>query len=490
MIYRDKNITILGGGTAGWLTSLYCKKIFPHNNITLIESKRIGILGAGEGSTPMFPNFLKSLDIDIFHFLKHTGGTIKLGINFENWNGDNKNYFHGFNDKNEFNPFKVKNIFNNDSYNYYLRHVIYKNLNVDDYVYAHKLALNNKIDLNNCSYALHFDASKTAEYLKDLAIKKGVNHHYGELKTIESDKDENITKLIFEDNYTKNCDFVFDCTGFNRLIIGKHFKSKWVNYQKHLPIKKAIPFFLEQEEQIRPYTQATAMKNGWLWKIPLQHRFGAGYIYDSDYITDEEAVDEVETFLNQKIKVNKVIQFEAGRYEKVWIKNCISIGLSSGFTEPIEATSIHIAIEQLIYLTHFISDIFSPKKQNKHKYNDLVSQLNDKILNFLYLHYITKRNDSLFWKQFRDKNAPPKDFDILLDRLEKGLINFYDFQNSYGSDSFSTYSWLMVGKGLEIIKDMNINGCQIDPSINEYKSFIDSREKENNLNHIDFLKNL
>ena len=132
MIYRDKNITILGGGTAGWLTSLYCKKIFPHNNITLIESKRIGILGAGEGSTP----------------------------------------------------------------------------NVDDYVYAHKLALNNKIDLNNCSYALHFDASKTAEYLKDLAIKKGVNHHYGELKTIESDKDENITKLIFEDNYTKNCDFV------------------------------------------------------------------------------------------------------------------------------------------------------------------------------------------------------------------------------------------------------------------------------------------
>ena len=96
----------------------------------------------------------------------------------------------------------------------------------------------------------------------------------------------------------------------------------------------------------------------------------------------------------------------------------------------------------------------------------------------------------MFWKQFRDKNAPPKDFDILLDRLEKGLINFYDFQNSYGSDSFSTYSWLMVGKGLEIIKDMNINGCQIDPSINEYKSFIDSREKENNLNHIDFLKNL
>lgn len=489
MIHKDKEIVILGGGTAGWLTALFCLKLFPHNQITLIESKKIGILGAGEGSTPTLPYFLQRLDIDINDFLKKTGGTIKLGINFENWNGDNKNYFHGFDDKNNFDPFKVKNVFNNDCYTFYLKHLIKNNLNLDDYIYSYKTALKNKVDLDNTNYAIHFDASKTADYLKEKAIERGVNHHYSDLKDVKNKEDGSIEQLIFEDGYIQDCDFVFDCSGFNRLLIGKHFNSKWINYQKHLPIKKAIPFFLEQEKDIKPYTQAIAMKYGWLWKIPLQHRFGAGYIYDSDYITDEQAVDEVEKYLNKKINVNKIIQFDAGRYEKVWIKNCISIGLSSGFTEPLEATSIYIVYIQLTNITHFLNHLFDERNTNKEKYNEAIARLNDRILNFLYLHYMVKRNDTLFWKEFKNKNISPKNFDILFNKLKNASLNAYDF--STDQNIFPLYSWLVVGKGLDIIEeDMNISGYEIEPSIDDYKLFIDEKEKENKLKHNDFLNNL
>jgi len=487
---KDKNIVVLGGGTAGWLTALYLKIIFNQCNITLIESKKIGILGAGEGSVPVLPKFLSELGLKLPEVIKSTGGTLKNGICFENWNGDGKKYFHGFDVKNSLNKFKIPPYFSNDCYDYYLKHLINNNMSFDENTYPNILSFENKIDLDNMSYSYHFDAHKLAEYLKKVGQIRGINLYYDEFKNVKTDEFDNITALNFESGRSQSCDFVFDCSGFNRLLIGKYYKTKWIDYQKHLPIKKAIPFFLKQDESIKPYTQAIAMKYGWIWKIPLQHRYGAGYIFDSDYISDEDAFNEAKEMFPE-IEYTRTIKFDAGRYEKVWYKNCIAVGLSTGFTEPLEATSIWIAIMQLYNLLHFLPDIFNKFNHRKDLYNKITSNMNDSILNFLYLHYITKRNDSLFWREFKKKNKPPKDLENLFYNIQQSNINIFDFNFKSQNDIFSFTSYLQVANGLELFNEsFNLN-CydNLIPSQQEYNITLKNHIK-NAIDHRQFLNSL
>ena len=238
-----KNIIVLGGGAAGWLTALYLNKIFDEVEIKIIESEKIGILGAGEGSTPHLINFLNYLGLDVKDLLNKTKGTIKHGINFENWNGDNKKYFHGFGSLNELNQFSINNLFTDGCYSQYLINCISKNLNLDEFTYGALLTENKKIDLVNENFSIHFDAHEIANYLKEFAKKRGVHHIVGDVELINQDKLGFINEVKLMDKTSYKCDFIFDCSGFKRLIVGKLFKTPWVNYQKHLPMKKAVPFF-------------------------------------------------------------------------------------------------------------------------------------------------------------------------------------------------------------------------------------------------------
>jgi tryptophan halogenase len=487
---KDKNIVILGGGTAGWLTALFSKLIFKDCNITLIESKKVGILGAGEGSTPTLVKFLKELGINRHDLLKQTGGTLKNGICFENWNGDNEKYFHSFQVRNELDRFHIPPIFGNDCYNFYLKHLINNNKKIDNHTYPPILSYDNKIDINNMSNSYHFDAHKLAEYLKNIGIERGIKLHYDEYKNVDTDEHNNITQLNFESGFSQKCDFVFDCSGFHRLLIQKHYQTKWTDYQKHLPIKKAIPFFLKQEEKIKPYTQAIAMKYGWVWKIPLQHRYGAGYIFDSDYITEEQAFNEVKEVFPD-IEYIRTINFNAGRFEKVWNNNCIAVGLSSGFTEPLEATSIWLAIEQLYHLLHFLPDMFDNNTNRKKLYNDLVTEDNDSVLNFLYFHYLTKRNDSPFWKEFRDKNKPPPKIESVINDIKNSGIKTFDLHFGSHRAMFTEQSYLQVGDGLGIFDKK----FKLDPYTNLYPQYKDYRltvvqHLHKAMDHTDFLKSL
>jgi len=352
------------------------------------------------------------------------------------------------------------------------------------------LSYQNKVDLDNMSYSYHFDAHKLAEHLKKVGRIRGINLYYDEFKNVETDEFDNITALNFESGRSKNCDFVFDCSGFNRLLIGKYYKTKWIDYQKHLPIKKAIPFFLKQDESIKPYTEAIAMKYGWIWKIPLQHRYGAGYIFDSDYISDEDAFNEAKEMFPE-IEYTRTIKFDAGRYENVWHKNCIAVGLSTGFTEPLEATSIMIAINQLYDLLHFLPDIFNNNNHRKDLYNKITSNMNDSILNFLYLHYITKRNDSPFWKEFRQKNKPPKDLEKLIYNIQQSNINLFDLNADTKKDIFSISSYLQVAHGLELFdKKFTLNSYgDLIPSNTEYSYMLENHVK-NAVDHRQFLNSL
>ena len=207
-------------------------------------------------------------------------------------------------------------------------------------------------------------------------------------------------------------DFVFDCTGFYRLLIGKHYNSKWKTYTDVLPVKAAVPFFLEPnfDEELPTYTDSIAMKYGWMWQIPLQHRTGCGYVYDSDLISEEEAIQEIEEYLGFEPlypRKNKGgFKFEAGCYETPWVKNCIALGLSAGFIEPLEATSIMVTIGCLQDIFSNVQNIQDKNSPFREVYNTLVEKKNDEIRDFLYFHYMTGRTDTDFWKKFTFENAP------------------------------------------------------------------------------------
>jgi len=487
---KDKNIIILGGGSAGWLTALFAQRTFPNNSITLIESKKIGILGAGEGSTPHLPGFLKQLGINPLDLLIKTGGTIKQGISFENWNGDNKKYFHGFSELNQLGNYNINNIFGSDCSDYYLKHLIKNNLDFDEHLYAPYISYKNKVDLERVSYALHFDAHSLAEYLKNIGVDRGIKLIDGDYKNLQQINGD-ITKIILQDGREFNTDFVFDCTGFARLLIGEYYKSKWIDYQKYLPIKKAIPFFLKREyKEITPYTQAIAMKYGWVWKIPLQHRFGAGYIFDSDYINEEQALEEAEQLFGRKLEVPKVIPFTAGRYEDVWINNCLSIGLSSGFTEPLEATSLFLTVKQLELLRHYVSEM-NDSSLSKENYNKTVGNNADEMMYFLYLHYLTERKDSPFWSEFKEKHPTPPGFVSLLEKLKQLNVKYFDFEKQYVTGNFPLNAHLIVGKGLNLFNSkINISGYEeLNPTVFETKERMIRYEKQS-LYHSEVLNDL
>jgi hypothetical protein len=192
---EKKKIIVLGGGTAGWLTALFINKKFPNFSITLIEGDTVGTIGVGEGTTPHIINFLKDIDIDPIHLIKNINGTIKNGISFENWNGDNKKYFHSFAAKNNLYNFNISPIFGYDCYDFYLKNLIKNKLDFNEYVYGAKISYENKIDLNNISYAVHFDTTALSNYLKPIAIKRGINFITGDFKNVNNDNNGFITSL-------------------------------------------------------------------------------------------------------------------------------------------------------------------------------------------------------------------------------------------------------------------------------------------------------
>lgn len=435
------DVVVFGGGTAGWLTALWAKKFMPQSNITLIESATIGILGAGEGTVPGFMNFLRMVEIDPIEMISRTRGSVKLGISFDNWNGDGKNYFHNFC---EFSDRQLNTLCDEDKVPFYMEG---KNLIQDD-----------------GNYALHFDAHKLALYLREKAESRGVKRVEG--IAVDFKVGNGVESILLKDGQIINCDFVFDCSGFARMIIGGVLKSRWISYDKHLPMKKAIPYFPKQDEnRVIPYTRAIAMKYGWQWQIPLMDRFGAGYVFDSDYITPDQAKDELDQWVGYEVDCPRVIDFNAGRFENVWINNCVAVGLSSGFIEPLEATAIWTATETLVRFGELLPHL-SDDPRIKEKFNEQIGNSNDNTLCFLYYHYLTKRDDSPFWKEFRQINEPPEKLKPILAELSYKPIDNYTVGpiNANSTTRFELTSYMQVGLGLGLLIDPFTNYTYRDTS--------------------------
>jgi tryptophan halogenase len=304
---KQFNFVIVGGGTAGWMTALFLKKNYPWVNITVLASAEIGILGAGEGTTPHFVHFMDSIGVPVSDIVKYAKGTIKNGIKFTDWNGDDTSYFHPFFENPNINSFELNDATNGGGISTLVLDSIARGKSLDDISFSANASNRNLVNFipslniedkddnpilhfnSLSSFGMHFDARLLAKHLKKKAMYQGVRYVESELDEIITDETDGSIKEITTKRGDKlPCSFVFDCSGFNRLIIGKHFNSEWESYSDSLPMKRALPFLIPNENNdIPPYTEAIALKYGWMWKIPVDGRYGCGYVFDSDFISDE-----------------------------------------------------------------------------------------------------------------------------------------------------------------------------------------------------------
>jgi tryptophan halogenase len=372
-------ITIIGGGTAGWLTGLFFNKK-GYSDITIIDSSKVGILGAGEATAPNFKGLLFELGINEEEFLKTTGATIKKSNDFINWSPYKNKFSHGF---------------------------------------GHHTLSN---ETNESMYGFHFDARECAKYFKTIGIERGVKLMDVNITTFTQNENGDITNIHTEENIDIKTDFVIDCSGFARLCIGKLYKSKWKSYSQYLKVNSAIAYFLPQENELtyksKVHTQSIAMPNGWMWQAPLQHRWGCGYVFNDTYITNEDAKKEIEDYIGKEINIVKTFKFDAGAYEKTWINNCVSLGLASGFLEPLEATSLL----SLIWSLYKLEDIKLENCNDEYRdvYNNYVNNVNYQCMLFVSHHYNCGRTDTKFWKDISNIILP-SDLIKILKSLETNM---------------------------------------------------------------------
>ncbi|WP_405600296.1 MULTISPECIES: tryptophan halogenase family protein [unclassified Pseudoalteromonas] len=445
-----KHVVIAGGGTAGWITAALLNKVLGKViNITLIESSSIGTVGVGEATIPPIIQLNNALGINEKEFINETNATIKLGIEFENWKAPTHRYMHAFGSIGKDFPFC-------DFYNFWLKgHITGCEDELWDFslnyqaAKQHKFAPLNTIpntQLPGLSYAYHFDATLYAEYLKKLAISRGVKHIDAKISEVtQCLTTGNVETLILDDNKQINGDLFIDCTGLRALLIEKTLNTGFVDWSHYLPCDSAIAVQTKSNDELKPYTQSIAHSAGWQWQIPLQSRIGNGLVYCSRYLSDEDA----KTLLLNNLPADPIteprfIKFKTGRRIKQWHKNVVAVGLSSGFLEPLESTSIHLiqsAVTRLIKLFphHGISDALA-SEFNKQSVIEI-----EHIRDFIILHYkLTEREDSAFWRQCMQMDIP--------DSLNHKLNLFKQTGKVMREDDelFAEIAWqqVMIGQGL------------------------------------------
>lgn len=432
-----KNITIVGGGTAGCVSALILKSRFKNINIKIIKSDKIGIIGVGEGSTEHWKEFLKFVGINEYDLIKKTDATLKCGIMFKGWS--EKDYLHSVLDE-------LAHLKFGQTLLGYQKLI---SLKCDQKKLNSPLFWENKVStkslVNNVvpTNQYHFNTFKLNEFLEKESKLRGIKIIEDEIVNVETNNN-NISKLKgIKSEYI--ADLFIDCTGFKKLLISK-LGAKWNSYKKYLKMKEAIAFPTEDVEEYNMYTVAQAMNYGWMFQIPTYGRQGNGYIFDSNYINADQAKEEVEKLLNKKIEIGRHIKFDPGCLDKVWINNCVAIGLSANFVEPLEATSIGTSIQQAFLLMHCLPNY---NQENIDFYNNQIDKIMTNIRDFIILHYITDKKNTEFWKDLK-KIEIPDSLKINLEKWKTRLPIREDFMDS-NYLLFFEYNWIHILYGLNLI---------------------------------------
>jgi tryptophan 7-halogenase len=440
---KPLDVVILGGGTAGWMCAVALARAASGIcRVRLVESEEIGSVGVGEATLPQMKEFNDYIGINEADMMRKTGATFKLGIEFVSWGKLGVSYIHPFGTFGE-------SFGGVEFHQQWMR--LGQPLPLEAYSYAIQACRNNRFEFpvetqsavnSTYSYAYHFDAGLYSKYLRSVAEKEGVERLDGILVEVKRSNDGGIEHLLLRSGEIVRGDFFIDCSGFRSLLLGKELQAEFEDWSPWLVCDRAVAVASESVDRLLPYTRSTAKSAGWQWRIPLQHRIGNGYVFASEFISEDEAVENLlSTLESPSIGTPKLLKFKAGRYKSCWQKNCVAIGLSSGFLEPLESTSIYliqIAITNLLKL--FPSAQESPALIAE--FNRLMDVEYGRIRDFLILHYyLNQRDDSELWRYCRAMTIPESlKYKLTLFR-QRGYIADYQ----YGL--FNLPSWLAVLNG-------------------------------------------
>lgn len=447
-----RSIVIAGGGSAGWMAAAALSRVLGGTervSITLVESDQISTVGVGEATIPPIQAFNTILGVNNEEFIRATQATFKLGIEFVNWRYPGHRYIH---------PFGAygQSIGMAAFHQHWLRaHQLGDPVGIEAYSLTTQAALRGRFQrpsadprsvLSTLAYAYHFDAGLYAKFLRGFAEARGVVRREGKIADVRLNGDSgNIESLLLEDGGVIAGDLFLDCTGFRALLIGKALGVRYQDWSHWLPCNSAIAVTSGKVPEDTPYTRATAWGAGWQWRIPLQHRTGNGIVYCNSYMEDEEARNILLGNLEAPLQAQPwQLRFTTGRRERFWHKNCIAAGLSSGFLEPLESTSIHLIQSSITRLINWFPRAdMSPLLQDE--YNRQMGNEFERVRDFLVLHYnATERTDTPFWDYCRTMTIPDSLAEKIAMFRESGRL----IERQH--DLFWESSWLavMLGQGI------------------------------------------
>ncbi len=447
-----KTVVIVGGGTAGWMSATALATLLRGRYaIRLVESDEIGIVGVGEATIPMISRFNALAGIDENAMLKVTQGTFKLGIEFVNWGKMGERYMHGFGDLGQ-------DLWTARFYQYWLKmRALGRAKELDAYSITRAAAYANKFmparaDMPNSplagiAHAYHFDASLYARFLRSLAEQRGVRRTEGKIGHVTRRADNgHVEAVVLENGERIEGDLFIDCSGFRALLIEGALETGYEDWSAWLPCDRALAVPCKAADKLLPYTRATAHTAGWQWRIPLQHRTGNGHVYCSAYLSDEQAQATLMANLDGKALAEpRMVKFTTGMRKQSWNKNVVAIGLSSGFLEPLESTSIHMIQSSIARLIDFFPDqgfsqvaIDTYNRQSRFEY--------ERIRDFIILHYkLNQRDDAPFWKDCAAMAVP----DTLAEKIalfqEHGKVVRVD------NELFAEVGWVQVMLGQNLL---------------------------------------
>jgi tryptophan halogenase len=425
-------VLIVGGGTAGWMTAAALSQLLPPGKatLTLVESQDIGTVGVGEATVPHIRFFNAKLGLNEADFMAQTQATFKLGIEFCNWSQIGDSYIHPFG---AFGQDKDGVAF----HHYWLRaHYAGHPHDLQDYSLPILAARSGRFafpaddpehPLSTFSYAFQFDAARYAVYLRKYAEARGVRRREGKIVDVTLNRESGfVESVLLENGERLEADLFVDCSGFRSLLIGQALETEFESWRHWLPCDRAFAMPCGTTGPLIPYTRATALEAGWIWRIPLQHRVGNGHVYSSDFMDDERALKILLSELESppQAEPNR-LRFIAGKRHKQWSRNVVAIGLAAGFLEPLESTSIHLIQLAIGYLIDLFPDHdFDPMIETE--FNRIMTIEYERVRDFIILHYhATERDDTPFWNYCRTMPIP----DSLAYRMElfreRGIIARY-----------------------------------------------------------------
>lgn len=487
MADRVEHVTIVGGGTAGWLTACIIHTFLNRRTdqrpvkVTLIESPNTPTIGVGEATVPGMVRLLRQLEIDETRFFRECNSSFKLGVKFGDWNRSETGTPHSF-----VHPFQSAPYIDGFPVAYY-----YHAFASGDFVDAtlpQMTAMNNlraprALDAKDyesaMSYAYHLDAGKFAGFLRDVCIERGVSHILDDLVDVEVAENGRIGALHFERTGRRAVELVIDCTGFRGVIMRQALAEPRIPWTNHLLNDRALAVQIDHDDRthLEPFTRSTALGAGWVWNVPLYNRIGTGYVYSSAFRTEEQATEEFLAHLGPRAKgkTPRGINMEVGRSERSWVGNCVAIGLSGGFIEPLESTAIYL-IEMA---ARWVVDLFPDAGISEplaRRFNQRMERLYCEVRDFVMLHYVLSNRPGDYWEAARNEVDVS---DWLQNNLDIWKYTLPYALDVAGNSLFNEWNFIFVlmGKRFYAGRELSMDSLLQQDRWREYSAMMDKKKQ-------------